>query len=49
MVGGVGLSTRTVGVIMSTDGIIALMIQSIIFPVLAQYLGDVARRPGKAQ
>jgi hypothetical protein len=37
--GGVGLSTRTVGVIMSTDGIIALMIQSIVFPVLAHYLG----------
>jgi len=37
--GGVGLSTQTVGVIMSTDGIIALIIQSIIFPVLAHYLG----------
>ncbi|KAJ5121210.1 uncharacterized protein N7515_009171 [Penicillium bovifimosum] len=37
--GGVGLSTRTVGVIMSTDGIIALVIQSIVFPVLAHYLG----------
>lgn len=37
--GGVGLSTRTVGVIMSTDGIIALVIQSIIFPALAQWLG----------
>jgi hypothetical protein len=37
--GGVGLSTRTVGVIMSTDGIIALIVQSIVFPVLAHYLG----------
>ncbi|KXG53937.1 Tetracycline resistance protein, TetA/multidrug resistance protein MdtG [Penicillium griseofulvum] len=37
--GGVGLSTRAVGVIMSSDGIIALVIQSIIFPVLAHYLG----------
>lgn len=37
--GGVGLSTRTVGVIMSTDGIIALIIQSLIFPALAQWLG----------
>ncbi|KAE8350761.1 major facilitator superfamily domain-containing protein [Aspergillus coremiiformis] len=37
--GGVGLSTRTVGLIMSTDGIIALFIQSVIFPVLAYYLG----------
>ncbi|ODM19865.1 hypothetical protein SI65_04851 [Aspergillus cristatus] len=37
--GGVGLSTRTVGVIMSSDGIIALIIQSVIFPALAQWLG----------
>ncbi|KAJ6120274.1 hypothetical protein N7523_004554 [Penicillium sp. IBT 18751x] len=37
--GGVGLSTRTVGVVMSTDGIIALVIQSLIFPALAQWLG----------
>lgn len=37
--GGVGLSTRTVGTIMSTDGIIALVIQSLIFPALAQRLG----------
>ncbi|KAE8334852.1 hypothetical protein BDV24DRAFT_18122 [Aspergillus arachidicola] len=37
--GGVGLSTRTVGLIMSTDGIIALFIQSVIFPALAHYLG----------
>ncbi|KAJ5577812.1 uncharacterized protein N7459_006776 [Penicillium hispanicum] len=37
--GGVGLSTRSVGVIMSTDGIIALVIQSLIFPALAQWLG----------
>ena len=37
--GGVGLSTSTVGLIMSTDGIIALFIQSVIFPTLASYLG----------
>ena len=37
--GGVGLSTQTVGMIMSTDGIIALAIQSVIFPALAQWLG----------
>ncbi|OOF96287.1 hypothetical protein ASPCADRAFT_166880 [Aspergillus carbonarius ITEM 5010] len=37
--GGVGLSTRNVGLIMATDGIIALIIQSLIFPVLAQRLG----------
>ncbi|KAJ6013287.1 hypothetical protein N7540_007878 [Penicillium herquei] len=39
MPGGLGLSTRTVGVIMSTDGIIALVIQSVIFPALAHWLG----------
>ncbi|KAL2824532.1 major facilitator superfamily domain-containing protein [Aspergillus cavernicola] len=37
--GGVGLSTRTVGLIVSSDGIIALIIQSLLFPALAQYLG----------
>jgi hypothetical protein len=37
--GGVGLSTQTVGMIMSTDGIIALIIQSLIFPALASWLG----------
>lgn len=37
--GGVGLSTQTVGMIMSTDGIIALIIQSMIFPALAGWLG----------
>ncbi|CEO58562.1 Putative MFS transporter [Penicillium brasilianum] len=37
--GGVGLSTQTVGMIMSTDGIIALVIQSLIFPALASWLG----------
>ncbi|KAL4996527.1 major facilitator superfamily domain-containing protein [Aspergillus recurvatus] len=37
--GGVGLSTGTVGLIVSSDGIIALIIQSLIFPALAQWLG----------
>ncbi|KAJ5915376.1 hypothetical protein N7466_011309 [Penicillium verhagenii] len=37
--GGIGLSTQTVGVIMSTDGIIALVIQTVIFPALAHCLG----------
>lgn len=37
--GGVGLSTQTVGMVMSTDGIIALVIQSLIFPALASWLG----------
>ncbi|OJJ46300.1 hypothetical protein ASPZODRAFT_66988 [Penicilliopsis zonata CBS 506.65] len=39
MAGGMGLSTQTVGLIMSTDGIIALVIQTVIFPALAQALG----------
>ncbi|KAJ9369584.1 hypothetical protein DTO282E5_5713 [Paecilomyces variotii] len=37
--GGVGLSTRTVGLIMSVDGVIALVIQSLVFPPLAERLG----------
>ncbi|RAH76409.1 permease of the major facilitator superfamily [Aspergillus japonicus CBS 114.51] len=37
--GGVGLSTQSVGLIMSCDGLIALFIQSLVFPVLAHYLG----------
>ncbi|KAL3475328.1 major facilitator superfamily domain-containing protein [Aspergillus californicus] len=37
--GGVGLSTKTVGLIVSSDGIIALIIQSLIFPALAHYFG----------
>ncbi|KAL4927914.1 major facilitator superfamily domain-containing protein [Aspergillus undulatus] len=37
--GGLGLSTRTVGLIVSSDGVIALFIQSLIFPALAHYLG----------
>lgn len=37
--GGVGLSTRTVGLIMSVDGLIALFIQSVLFAPLADWLG----------
>lgn len=37
--GGLGLSTKTVGLVVSSDGIIALIIQSLIFPALAQCLG----------
>ncbi|KAJ5782210.1 hypothetical protein N7457_003984 [Penicillium paradoxum] len=37
--GGVGLSTRTVDVVMSSDGIVALVVQSIILPTVAHYLG----------
>jgi hypothetical protein len=37
--GGVGLSTRTVGLIMSVDGLIALFVQTVLFPPLADWLG----------
>lgn len=37
--GGLGLSTRTVGLIMSSDGIIALFIQAFIFPPLTTKFG----------
>ncbi|KAJ5825722.1 hypothetical protein N7474_002860 [Penicillium riverlandense] len=37
--GGVGLSTQTVGLIMSANGVIALFIQGVVFPAMAHYLG----------
>ena len=37
--GGLGLSTPTVGIIMSFNGLIALFIQAIIFPLFASWLG----------
>lgn len=37
--GGLGLETKTVGLIMSVNGIIALFIQAVIFPVVADWLG----------
>ncbi|PYH88417.1 MFS general substrate transporter [Aspergillus ellipticus CBS 707.79] len=37
--GGLGLSTQTVGLIMASDSIIALVIQSTMFPVLARHYG----------
>ena len=37
--GGLGLETKTVGLIMSVNGIIALCIQAVIFPLVAGYLG----------
>jgi len=37
--GGLGLETKTVGLIMSVNGIIALVIQAIIFPIVADWLG----------
>ncbi|ETI22613.1 hypothetical protein G647_06689 [Cladophialophora carrionii CBS 160.54] len=37
--GGLGLSTKSVGVIMSVNGVIALFIQAVIFPFVAERLG----------
>ena len=37
--GGLGLSTTSVGVIMSVNGLIALFIQAIIFPLFTSWLG----------
>ena len=37
--GGLGLSTTNVGVIMSINGIIALLIQGFVFPLIAEALG----------
>ncbi|KAK5954975.1 hypothetical protein OHC33_003654 [Knufia fluminis] len=37
--GGLGLETKTVGLIMSVNGIIALFIQAVIFPFVVDYLG----------
>jgi hypothetical protein len=36
--GGLGLSTQDVGLIMSINGIIALFVQGLIFPLMASYL-----------
>jgi len=37
--GGLGLSIKDVGVIMSVNGIIALLVQALIFPLMAHWLG----------
>jgi hypothetical protein len=37
--GGLGISTQNVGLIMSVNGIIALFIQGVIFPLMASWLG----------
>lgn len=37
--GGLGLSMHTVGLVMSVNGVIALFIQAVIFPVMADWLG----------
>lgn len=39
MPGGLGFSTQTVGGIMTVNGLIAIFIQGIIFPPLAEWLG----------
>jgi hypothetical protein len=37
--GGLGISTQTVGIIMSVNGVIALVIQAVVFPLFAEWLG----------
>lgn len=37
--GGLGLTTKTVGLVMSVNGVFALFIQAVIFPWLAGWLG----------
>lgn len=37
--GGLGLKTQSVGVIMSINGLIALFVQGVIFPLMASWLG----------
>ena len=37
--GGLGLTTQNVGIIMSINGVIALFIQAVIFPLFAMWLG----------
>ncbi|PGG97549.1 hypothetical protein AJ79_09164 [Helicocarpus griseus UAMH5409] len=37
--GGLGISVQTVGIIMAINGVIALLIQAIVFPILAEWLG----------
>ena len=39
MAGGLGLSIKDVGVISSVNGIIALLVQAVVFPVAAAWLG----------
>lgn len=39
LAGGLGLSTKDVGVIMTFQGLIALVVQGVIFPLMASYLG----------
>jgi len=39
MAGGLGLSVQEVGIIMSVNGVIALFIQGVVFPLAAAWLG----------
>jgi hypothetical protein len=39
LTGGLGLSTKQVGIIMSINGLIALFVQGLIFPTMASWLG----------
>jgi len=39
LAGGLGLSTQDVGVVMTVQGLIALFIQAVVFPLMASYLG----------
>lgn len=39
LAGGLGLSIQQVGIIMSVNGIIALVVQAVIFPLMASWLG----------
>ncbi|SMY21421.1 unnamed protein product [Zymoseptoria tritici ST99CH_1A5] len=39
LAGGLGLSTQRVGLIMSINGLLALLIQALIFPLIVSYLG----------
>ncbi|KAF2147717.1 MFS transporter [Myriangium duriaei CBS 260.36] len=39
LAGGLGLSTQQVGIIMSVNGLIALFVQAVVFPVVASLLG----------
>ena len=39
LAGGLGLSVKDVGVIMSVNGLIALFVQAVVFPIMANLLG----------
>lgn len=39
LAGGLGISTQDVGVIMTVQGLIALCVQAVMFPLMVSYLG----------